>query len=147
MPAWGDRLSEAQIQAIVGFIRSWEATAPEIAQPVRVRGPWWQGNTTPGGGQQLPSGGAAAPAETQANTPASAEGPITTHQGNGPGSGGDSGTDTHAGSGSPWVTPELPWYQTLDPRSTILILGVIFTAAFMILVALSGLRKLTKLLR
>ncbi|MBN2149216.1 MAG: cytochrome c [Anaerolineales bacterium] len=43
MPAWGDRLSEVQIQAIVGFMCSWEPTAPEVAQPVRVRGPWWQG--------------------------------------------------------------------------------------------------------
>ena len=57
MQAWADRLSEAQIQAIVGFMRSWEPTAPEVAQPVRVRGPWWQGSTSAGGNPQLPSGG------------------------------------------------------------------------------------------
>ncbi|MFZ5909642.1 MAG: c-type cytochrome [Chloroflexota bacterium] len=34
MPAWGDRMTEADIQAIVGFIRQWEATAPEVAQPL-----------------------------------------------------------------------------------------------------------------
>ena len=36
MPVWGDRMAEAEIQAIVGFIRSWEPTAPEVAQPVHV---------------------------------------------------------------------------------------------------------------
>jgi mono/diheme cytochrome c family protein len=34
MPAWGDRMTEAEIQAIVGFLRQWEATAPEVAQPM-----------------------------------------------------------------------------------------------------------------
>ena len=34
MPAWGDRMTEAEIQAIVGFMRQWEATAPEVAQPM-----------------------------------------------------------------------------------------------------------------
>ncbi len=144
MPAWGDRLSEAQIQAVVGFIRSWEPAAPEIAQPVRVRGPWWQGNAAPGGSQQLPSGGAAAAVQAEPATPDSAEGTITAHQGNGPGSGGDSGTGTHTGGGSPWVPPELPWYQTLDPRSIALALSVLFLALLMILAALRGLRKLTK---
>ena len=33
MPAWGPRMTEADIQAIVGFIRQWEATAPEVATP------------------------------------------------------------------------------------------------------------------
>ena len=43
MPAWGDKLSEAYIQAIVGFIRQWEPTAPEVAVPVRIGrgGPPW----------------------------------------------------------------------------------------------------------
>ncbi|MGW8250839.1 MAG: cytochrome c [Anaerolineales bacterium] len=60
MPAWGDRLADAEIQAIVGFMRSWEPTAPEVATPARGGGPWWstQGGTRPGGGQgRLPSGG------------------------------------------------------------------------------------------
>ncbi len=48
MPAWGDRMSEAEIQSIVGFIRSWEDTAPDVATPSgRGRqggggGPPWQ---------------------------------------------------------------------------------------------------------
>jgi mono/diheme cytochrome c family protein len=52
MPAWGDRLADAEIQAIVGFIRSWEPTAPEVATPARGGGPWWstEGGTRPSGG-------------------------------------------------------------------------------------------------
>jgi mono/diheme cytochrome c family protein len=50
MPAWGDRMTEAEIQAIVGFMRQWEATAPEVAQPMgsgaagRGGGPPWLRN-------------------------------------------------------------------------------------------------------
>ena len=60
MPAWGDRLTDADIQAIVGFIRSWEPTAPEVATPARGGGgPWWavEGGTRPGRAAALPSGG------------------------------------------------------------------------------------------
>ena len=58
MPAWGDRLSEVQIQAVVGFIRSWEPTAPEVAVPARGgNGPWWSTGGTQPGQQGLPSGG------------------------------------------------------------------------------------------
>jgi mono/diheme cytochrome c family protein len=50
MPAWGDRMTEAEIQAIVGFMRLWEATAPEVAQPLGppsgVGGPPWLRNQT-----------------------------------------------------------------------------------------------------
>lgn len=48
MPTWGDRMSETEIQAIVGFIRQWEATAPEVAVPTRGGGggPPWMRNTT-----------------------------------------------------------------------------------------------------
>lgn len=38
MPAWGDRMSKQDIQAIVGFLRSWEENAPEMANPVRGPG-------------------------------------------------------------------------------------------------------------
>ncbi len=31
MPAWGDRLSTSEIEAIVAYVRSWEATAPAVA--------------------------------------------------------------------------------------------------------------------
>ncbi len=42
MPAWGDRLAQAEIQAVVGFLRTWEPTAPAVAAPARGGGPWWQ---------------------------------------------------------------------------------------------------------
>lgn len=58
MPAWGDRMSAADIQAIVGFIRQWEPTAPEVATPIRPGrgGPPWLRNATP---SQSPSTGEA----------------------------------------------------------------------------------------
>lgn len=48
MPTWGDRMTEAEIQAIVGFIRQWEATAPEVATLTRPGGggPAWRNNKT-----------------------------------------------------------------------------------------------------
>ena len=50
MPAWGDRMTEADIQAIVGFMRQWETTAPEVAQPLGPPsgggGPPWLRNQT-----------------------------------------------------------------------------------------------------
>ncbi|MCB2224391.1 MAG: c-type cytochrome [Actinobacteria bacterium] len=43
MPAWGDRMTAAEIQAIVGYVRAWEPTAPEVATPSRPAqaGPPW----------------------------------------------------------------------------------------------------------
>ena len=48
MPTWGDRMTEAEIQAIVGFIRQWEATAPEVDTLTRPGGggPPWRNNST-----------------------------------------------------------------------------------------------------
>ncbi len=49
MPSWGDRMMDAEIQAIVGFIRQWEPTAPEVAVLTRPGGggpPWTRSNTT-----------------------------------------------------------------------------------------------------
>ena len=49
MPTWGDRMTDAEIQAIVGFIRQWEAAAPEVAVPAKGGGggpPWLRSNTT-----------------------------------------------------------------------------------------------------
>ena len=44
MPAWGDRMSVSEIEAIVAYVRSWEATAPAVAtaQTTGGGGPPWQ---------------------------------------------------------------------------------------------------------
>jgi mono/diheme cytochrome c family protein len=48
MPAWGDRMAGSEIQAVVGFIRSWEDTAPAVATPTASGGrggpPWMRTN-------------------------------------------------------------------------------------------------------
>jgi len=48
MPNWGDRMTDADIQAIVGFIRQWEPTAPEVAILTRPGGggPPWMTHST-----------------------------------------------------------------------------------------------------
>ena len=57
MPSWGDRMTDADIQAIVGFIRQWEPTAPEVAILTRPGGggPPWTRNTTTNNFGLLPS--------------------------------------------------------------------------------------------
>ena len=57
MPAWGDRMTDAEIQAIVGFIRQWEPTAPEVAILTRPGGggPAWRNNTDTQNPGLLPS--------------------------------------------------------------------------------------------
>jgi cbb3-type cytochrome c oxidase subunit III len=44
MPAWGDRLGVSEIEAMVAYVRSWEATAPAVASPQTTGGggPSWQ---------------------------------------------------------------------------------------------------------
>jgi mono/diheme cytochrome c family protein len=48
MPAWSDRLSVSEIEAIVASVRAWEATAPAVAVPQTTGGggPPWQRNGT-----------------------------------------------------------------------------------------------------
>ena len=58
MPTWGDRMTDAEIQAIVGFIRQWEPTAPEVATLTRPGGggpPWKNNNTSTQSFGLLPS--------------------------------------------------------------------------------------------
>jgi len=65
MPAWGDRLGDEELNALVSFIRAWEPTAPVVAEMERGRpagrgGPPWmrgEGGIAPPPGQ----GGTAAP--------------------------------------------------------------------------------------
>jgi mono/diheme cytochrome c family protein len=49
MPAWGERLSIAEIEAIVAYVRSWEPTAPAVANPQTTGGggPPWQRSGQP----------------------------------------------------------------------------------------------------
>lgn len=59
MIGWGDRLTEEEILSLVAYLRNWEATAPEVATPVRMGGggpPWLR--TT---GSQGPSQAAGQP--------------------------------------------------------------------------------------
>jgi mono/diheme cytochrome c family protein len=48
MPAWGGRLNDTDLNSLVSFIRSWEPTAPAVAQPVQRPGqggpPWLRNN-------------------------------------------------------------------------------------------------------
>ena len=67
-------MTEAEIQAIVGFVRQWEPTAPEVATPTRAGGggpPWLRNNastTAPaqgkGGGVGQGQGGGAGQSQT-----------------------------------------------------------------------------------
>lgn len=71
MTAWGDRLSDAEIQAIVGFIRSWEPAAPKVAQIARGGGgPWWQTTTGTSASATTQKGSGPPWARNQPTTPA-----------------------------------------------------------------------------
>jgi mono/diheme cytochrome c family protein len=111
MPTWGDRMTEADIQAIVGFIRQWEPTAPEVAVATRPGGggPPWTRNTT---------NSTAAGGTQQMNADIQGRGNV---QGQGQGQG-QGQTQTPA------------WWQTLDWRILLLVTGglsVAFTLIFM----------------
>ncbi len=111
MPTWGDRMSEAQIQAIVGFIRQWEATAPEVATITRGGGgPWWRNNTN-------------------TNTQLFGLLPSITGQGQGRGQGQGQG-------GSAQVIQ-----QIVDWRALLLALVTLSTAFTLISAGISGLKK------
>ena len=137
MPAWGTRLTDAEIQAIVGYIRSWEPTAPEVAAPAaQGGGPWWaasgdtQMNTTAPGGP--PSGKGAdnrnghgrgprwqRTQTPEQNAPSSSTTPAPGH----PNEGGEGGEGGHANHGQ--MPPEPhgegegghmpPWMQQAQP--------------------------------
>jgi len=152
MPAWGDRMTEAEIQAIVGFIRSWEPNAPEVAEPARGGGsPWWQSGSgqTPGGkgggppwlrsgstssnSSSLPSGGSAQAAKTDNLT--IQVGSNQTEQ-----------TQQNSQGGPPWMqtTQVQPtsWWQVMDWRVLALVSGGVLVALVLIVTGLFGLRRL-----
>jgi mono/diheme cytochrome c family protein len=143
MPAWGDRMSDVNIQAIVGFIRQWEPTAPEVAVPVRMGkgGPPWMTNTngitnaTP-----IPNTPPTIIPQSAANLGAQPTA-VTSHQ-----PGGEEGMGNGQGGGPPWAqnssTPEVtsPW-QALDWRILALVTGMLAIAFTLILMGYSSLRK------
>ncbi len=146
MPAWGDRMTEAEIQAIIGFIRQWEATAPEVAQSLGSQGgggpPWLRNQAT---ATAVPSGvGAATPTPlpdgvTVAPTSPAAQGthqPGTDAQGQGQASG-ETG-------GPPWsqtAAPQPSWLETADWPVIILITGGLAIAFTLISMAIAALKK------
>jgi len=120
MPAWGDRLSDVEIQAIIGFLRAWEPTAPEVAEPERGGGgPWWRAQE---GSSQLglPSGGAG---ESRV---------------------GAAGEGEHAGGGPPWAQPAEPdpWWVSLNWRVVAVVGGVALASLLLSTIALAGARRL-----
>jgi len=153
MPAWGDRLTEVEIQSIVGYIRSWEATAPEVATPARGGGgPWWatDSTTSRGRGRFMPSGGQVASTSTPQNpTPTvtvqeqlqTDTGPVAEQINL------QAGQD-HTGGGPPWAqvatSEPLPWWQTLDWRIVLLVGGIGMSALIAIGVSLIFLQRLSK---
>ena len=110
MPAWADRMTDAQIQAVVGFLRSWEPEAPAVAQPVRIGGPWWmtsQGASLPSGGASSGAAGQELPAGTQTQDPAAGA-----HQ----------SSQAQAQGNPPWLQElQRPWYERLDWRAAVII--------------------------
>jgi mono/diheme cytochrome c family protein len=137
MPTWGDRMTESEIQAVTGFIRQWEPTAPEVAVAVRIGqgGPPWMSNSTSSSSlitpqlQSTPSGETAIPAQV---TPAEVNQP---------------GAEAGSGHGGPpWMQSQvesqpLSVWQKLDWR----ILGFITIGLIMsFLLILAGYSSLKK---
>jgi len=152
MPAWGDRMTEAEIQAIVGFIRQWEATAPEVAQSLGSTGgggpPWLRNQPTATATQ--PAEGLATPTPlpygtTIAPTSPAAQGthqPSADAQGQGQG---QAGGATGGTGGPSWsqatATPQPSWLETLDWPVVILITGGMAIAFTLISMAVAALKK------
>lgn len=127
MPAWGTRMTESEIQAIVGFIRQWEPTAPEVASPIRgAGGPPWLRNTQTG-----PAVQPVAPAKTP-QPPANQPATVTQQPaGNKQGGGGPAWAQQNQPAG--WVIPD--WRILLGITA---LLSIAFTLIFS---GLSFLRK------
>lgn len=155
MPAWGDRMTDAQIQAIVGFLRQWEATAPEVAQPMGPASggggpPWLRNNAQP---TALPTTRSVAPGETLAQTLLADEQPsqaatalptptamLVTHQ---PVEGGG---QTGQGGGPPWMQTQSNANESgvLDWRILALITGGLVVAFTLISSGYFALKKLKR---
>ena len=168
MPSWGDRMVASDIQAIVGFIRQWEATAPEVATPSTGGGggpPWARDpNWVPPGQQaQLNAGvtqeeldalraaDAASHAEGTGGPPEDAGPPegagdaTTDHTDGGTGGppeGAGQGQD-HTGENPAWAQEinEPAWWETIDVKIWSLGLGSTAIALLLIVIGYSALRR------
>ncbi|KAF0108103.1 MAG: class I cytochrome c [Anaerolineaceae bacterium] len=141
MPAWGDKMTDADIQAVVGFLRQWEPTAPEVAVPVRIGqgGPPWLTNSTTT--TTAPTAAPVTTPQTAVTPGAQATAAAATRQpgagagtGNGQGGGGPSGSQTTA-------TETASWWQTLDWRILALVTGGLVIAFTLILMGYASLKK------
>lgn len=169
MPAWGDRMTDNEIQAIVGFIRSWEITAPEVAEPARGGGPWWQSESNVGrqagppwlrnqnnisdGNQNLPSGGSNIQSHQTINQQPGSGNPDENPIANGQQTGTDtltpdaqSGENTQGrGAGSPpWAVQaqSTSWWEKLDLRSMVLLSTGLLISSVLMISAIIGLKRL-----
>ena len=131
MPVWGDRMTESDIQAIVGFIRQWEPTAPEVAVPTRPGGggpPWMRNTTTT---TTDPTAGTTA-TDPQGTAQQPNAGSQTGTQGQGQGAG------QH---GNQTATTQPEWWQTLDWRILLLVTGGLSVAFTLIFMGYEALKK------
>jgi mono/diheme cytochrome c family protein len=132
MPTWGDRMTDSEIQAIVGFIRQWEPTAPEVATLTRSGGgggpPWKNNNTDTQSFSLLPSTNP---------TPTTGQG----GQGTGQGTGQSAGQENGQGNGQAAGQENAQAAQMLDWR-ILLLAGVVLSIAFtLISISFSALKK------
>jgi mono/diheme cytochrome c family protein len=150
MPAWVDRMTEAEIQAIVGFMRQWEATAPEVAQPLGppsgVGGPPWlrnQTNTTtnstgtPGTVVTTPTAQAA---DAQAGAQMSQQ-DMTTHMTQEAATGGGQGQGQGRGQGAGIQEQAQASTEALDWRILTLAAGGLSVAFTLITIGISSLKR------
>lgn len=150
MPAWGDRLTDAELQALVGYIRQWEPNAPEVAEPARGNGgPWWQTEGTSagknGGGPPWARNSGSTPIPDPAPQPdtgqtISAEQLISTTRHNP-----TKVLQASTNNGHPWVVPtseSAGFWTGLEPRAIGLTAGVVGTALLLVSLSLFGLHRL-----
>ena len=149
MPAWGDRMTDAEIQAIVGFLRQWEATAPEVAQPMGPASggggpPWLRNNTQPTVSPVTQSG---IPTQTplpdeqpseQAIIQPTATAIVSAHQ-----PGADAG-HSDQGGGPPWTQEQANTVESgaLDWRILVLITGGLAIAFTLMVTGYSALKRI-----
>jgi mono/diheme cytochrome c family protein len=145
MPVWGDRMTDAEIQAIVGFIRQWEANAPEVAQPLKQGGggpPWLRNQTQTT--TVAPTTGIPATTIPQGSVDTTQATPQATAVVMQQQSAHQPGTETQGGGGPPWSqtqSTQTEWWQVLDWRILALIGAGLAIAFTLISAGLSSLRK------